>query len=428
VQVTVDTSGTCVAKVTFSVPAEEFEKELKTGLRAAGKNVRMKGFRPGKVPPQVIEKQFGEQVRRDVMEHFLRQAYAKAVEDEGLKPISHPRVAQEEISRAEDGSFGLDFEVSLKPSVELPDYKGMVIESELEPVMENQIEATLEQLRRERSTPEPVGEEGLAERGMAVCDVAFLHGENAVLEREGLRLGLATPPPGVDAATFEDKLSGAKDGDVIECDMTLPESVEPEEARGAEGTCRVTVREAFDMIPPKDEDLFTLLEVEDLDGLQAKVKERLAEAAAQRERGRIETALLDQLIETTKLDLPEPMVEEQTQLRLQNLAQEMERQEVPQEMIEQQLEEQKDTAREEAEKGMRALLIVEAIGDAEQLLVTNEELEAELASIAERNQTTIEEVREYYAQNNLAQQMAIEVLERKVRAYLYENAEVKEPS
>lgn len=427
-QVSVDTSEASLAKVSFTIPSDEFEKEYRGALNMAGRNVNMKGFRPGKVPIKVVEKRFGGEVLKDVMERFVREAYQKAVEDEELKPLSHPRIDPEEMARADDGSFGLHFEVSLKPTVVLPEYKGQVIESELEPVMLEQIEATLEQLRRERATPEPVGEDGLQENGMAVCDVAFLYQDEAVLEREGLRLGLHTPPPGVEDEAFEQALTGAQVDQVCECPVTLPQSIENEAARGAEGICRVSVREAFDMVPPTDEDLFALLEVEDMDNVHSQIKARLEEAATKREHDRVEGALLDRLIQKTDLTLPEPMLEEQTQHRLHALANEMMRQEVPQEAIQQQLEEQKSTAREEAEKGMRALLIVEAVGEKEELLVTNEELEAELENIAARNETSVEEVREYYVKQGLNQQMAIELLERKVRAFLYENAEIKEPS
>ena len=106
----------------------------------------------------------------------------------------------------------------------------------------------------------------------------------------------------------------------------------------------------------------------------------------------------------------------------------MEQSGVEADKIEAEVEQQRPAAREEAEKGLRALLVVEAIGEKESLLVTNDEIEAELASIAERNDAPVEEVREYYMKNNLGQQMAVEVLERKVRTFLRESAKIEEPS
>ncbi len=428
VQVNVDTSEASLAKVSLSIPPEEFEQEYKGALRKVSRNVTMKGFRPGKVPPALIEKRMGEQVQKDVMEEFVRRAYKQALDENDLSPLSHPRVPNEAMTRGEDGGFSLDFEISLKPKFELPEYKNQVIESELEPVLPEQVEATIEQLRRERATPEPVGDEGLGEQGMAVCDVAFLYEGEPVLERTGLRLGIHTPPPGVDPQAFEEALSGCRDEEVRECPVTLPEYIETEEARGKEGICRITVNEAYDLVPPSDEELWALLEVSDAEALETRIKEKLEEAAEKRERDRIEAALLDRLIEETDLALPAPMLEEQTEIRLRNLAEEMVRQGVPPETIKDQLEEQRETAREDAEKGMRALLIVEALGEKEGLLVTEDEINAELENIASRNETSVEEVRKYYVENGLIQQMSIELLERKVRRFLYDQAEIKEPS
>lgn len=427
-ELNVETSGPSLAKVSFTVPGDEFEKEFRNGLRQVGQRVRMKGFRPGKVPVHVLEKQFGDQVRQDLMEHFMRTAYQRAVDEQELKPISHPRVTREGLTRGEDGSFGLEFEISLRPEFTLPSYDSLTITSELEPVMDEQIDQVVEDLRRQESVPEPAEGEGIGENGLVVCDLKFLFGEEAVFEREGIRLAGHTPPPGVEPEKFAAALVGAKVDDEITVEMVLPPTLEKEEAQGQPGTCAMVVREAFKMVPPSDEDLFAKLEVDSEDALRGKVRERLADAADQRERGRLETVLLDQVIAGTEFELPEPLLEEQTDLRLRQLSSQMEQSGVEADKIEAEVEQQRPAAREEAEKGLRALLVVEAIGEKESLLVTNDEIEAELASIAERNDAPVEEVREYYMKNNLGQQMAVEVLERKVRTFLRESAKIEEPS
>lgn len=427
-ELNVETPGPSLAKVTFMVPPDDFKKEFHRGLQQVGRQVRMKGFRPGKVPVQVLEKQFGEQVRHDVMEHFLREAYQKAITDTELKPMSHPRVSRETMTLGEDGSFGLEFEISLRPQFTLPSYSSLTITSELEPVMEPQIDQVVADLRRQESVPEAADEDGIDENGFIVCDLQFMHGDDPVFEREGLRLAGHTAPPGIDPEKFAAALIGAKVGDTIEVEMILPPTVEKEEAQGQPGICRMQVGEAFKMVAPADKDLFAKLEVEDEDALREKVRERLVEAAEERERNRVEVALLDKLIAGANFDLPEPLLAEQTESRLQQLSQQMEEQGVEPEKILTEVEDQRENARKEAERGLRALLVVEALGEKESLLVTNDELEAELASIAERNNATVEEVREYYVKNNLGQQMAVEVLERKVRKFLRENATIEQPA
>ena len=428
VELNVEKPGQSVAKVSFTVPASEYQKEVQRGLQQAGRHIRMKGFRPGKVPVQVVEKQHGEQVRQEVKQFFIQRAYQKAIEDEGLKPIAHPRVNLEDLVQEGDGDFSVEFEISLRPEIELPDYRGWRIDSELEPVMEQEIEEAIDEVKKQQSHPEPVGDEGLQESGMLLCDIAFMHEDEAVFEREGLRISPITPPPGVDPDAFKDALLGTKDDDVVEIEMTLPETLENEAVRGQQGVCRVTAKQTFDMVPPADEDLFKLFEADDEGDLKAKVRVRLTEAKEQREQTRQETEILERVLRGVQVDLPASLLEDQTRARLQQLHERLSEQGVEHDEIHKQMNESEAEARQEAEKGLKALLVVEAIGEKEKLQVTQEDLEVELAAIAERNQADIEEVRKYYVENNLGQQMSIEVLERKVRRFLRENVTVETPS
>jgi len=427
VEITVDKTTPNVAKVQFTISKEDFQKEFRKGVTQVQRSSRMKGFRPGKVPPQMIEKQHGDQIRDDIKQHFLRQAYSKAVEENSLRPMAHPRVPKDDAQLTDDGSFRMEFEISLRPELELPEYKGLTIDSELEPVLDTNVDQALEEFRRQQSRTEEA-EGGIEETGLVLCTVVFQHGEEEVFRREGLRLSPTTAPPGVDAEAFKSELVGKSAGETVELPMTLPETLPNEAARGQEGICRIEITQAFNMVPPTDEELCELLDVPDAAALRDKVRESLTESAQEREANRIESALLDRLIEACTLDLPEPVLEEQTQNRLHGMAQRLAQSGLPQEEIEKELETQKGTAREEAQKGLTALLIVEQIGENEDLTVTQEDIQGELESIAARNRTTPDEVRKYYSENNLGQQMAIELLERKVRRFLREQAVVKEPS
>ena len=428
VELTVEKTASAVAKINFSVPADELRSEIERRLRHVSRNVRMKGFRPGKVPLKVIEKAYGEGVREEVVGEFVNQAYQRAIQENELKPMAHPRLSEDALSEREDGSIGAEFEVPLRPDFELPDYKSLSIESELEPVLDEQVDGALEELRNNQATPEPAGEDGLTEKGFALADVAFLHEGEAAFEREGMRLSVQSVPPGVDEAAFEEALLGARDGDVVEVPMTLPNYIEDEAKRGQEGTCRITVKEAFDLKPPADEDIFELLEVEDMDGLMKTIREKLEENAEARESNRVETQLLDDVLAATEVALPDPIVDQQTEARLSQLEQQLTEQGLPEEERQAQLDETRETARQEAEKGLKALLVVEAIGEAEELLVTNEEMQAELQSIAARNQAEFDEVVKFYSEGGRGQQLGIELLERKVRKFLRENADIQAPS
>ena len=424
----VDTSAPTVAKISLQVPAEEFEKEVRGGLKSVSGNVRMKGFRPGKVPLKYLEKQFGEGVRNQVKENFVQKAYGRAVEENELKPMSHPRLAEEDLELADDGSFTVDFEVPLRPQIALPEYRGLPATSELEPVMDEQIDTTIDELRKSQSTPEPAGDDGMDEDGFVIADVTFEHEGNVVWERESIRLNTVSVPPGVDEELFAKDLLGAKDEDRLEFPVTLPEFIEDEDLRGEEGVCRVDVSQAMRLVPPSDEDLIGVLgdEVSDMESMRSFVRKKLEENARERENHRLETMLLDQVLERVDVELPEAMVDQQTEARLEQLAGQMEG--ASDEEVAAAKEGQREATRAEAAKGIKALLVVESIGEKEELLVTREDIDEQFAVIAERNQSSVDEVKQYYSENNLGQQLAIEILEKKVRRFLRENADVSDPA
>ncbi len=427
--VTVEKTGPCEAKVSFTVPHDEFQSEYRKGLQQAGSTVKMKGFRPGKVPVKVLEKSFGADVRRQALENFFRQAYEQAVQDNELKPVGHQRLPLEELDFDSGNDIEQSFQVSLRPEFELAEYKGLKVESELAPVMDQEVEAAIEDLRRQRATPEKAGDEGLPADGVTVCKLTWTVDGETILEREGLRLSPQQPVPGNDPEEYEKALTGAKEGDVVEVPLTVPEDFDKEDLRGKTGTSAFTIVEAYKLVLPSDEEIMELLQVKTAEELDKLAKERLGQAKEAQENGRQESALLEQLIDKHKdMDLPQAMLEAQVQGRIGALRQQLESQGLDAAGMDAEVEKQTPQIREIVEKGLRAFFLVHAVADKEGIKLSQEDLNAELTIIANRNQTSVEEVAKYYRENNLFEQMAIELTERKVRAFLREHAEITQPA
>jgi trigger factor len=209
--------------------------------------------------------------------------------------------------------------------------------------------------------------------------------------------------------------------------MIFPDEFDQAELRGKPGVCRLVVGQAFRMVPPTDEEVFRFFDVQDDAALKVSVREKIGEAKREQENQRVEGALLEQILSAHEFDLPPMMLDDQTNSRLAQLARQLEQQGVPKERLTEQVESQREQAREAAARGMRALFLIQTIAEKENLLVNREDMQAEIKSIAERNNSSLEEVNEYYKKNNLFDQMAIEILERKVRRFLRENARVTEP-
>jgi trigger factor len=413
--------------VSFTVPSQEFQGALRKALGEAGRNVRMKGFRPGHVPTQVIERQYGKEIRRGTVEDFVRKAFQQAVEENKLKVVGSPSVDLESILPLEGADLSSQFEVSLRPDIALAEYKGLPIESELEPVLDQEVDSAIENLKAQQAHPEPAGESGLPEGGLALVKVEWIAGTETVLSRDGLRISPETPTPGCEPAAFSKALLGAKDGDVRDVPMEIPEDFEREDLRKKSAISRLTVTQAYRMVPPTDEEVLRLLSATDAADLKVKVRAKIEEAKVEREQARIESTLLGKIIDGHEFELPEALLEQQTEARLLEQARELETAGTPKEKIPEQVEGQRETVKTAAARGLRALFLVQTIAEKENLLVSREDMKTELEAIAARNQATVEEVGEYYKKQNLFDQMAIEILERKVRRFLRESAQITEP-
>lgn len=437
--VRVERTGPCVASVHLSVTGDEFQGSRRESLQHIARRTRLKGFRPGKVPPAMIERQYGAEIDRDVVEHLVRHAYETAVRDGELRPATQPRIDLESVRppvrKEGDGyeDWEHEFEILLRPEIELGRIEGIEVESRPIEIDDEELDAAAEDLGRQLSRPEPAGDEGLPADGMAVCRLEFLRegGEEPVLDRDGIRLSPKTAPRGIDAEAFEAALTGAAAGTTHELPIAFPEDFPVEDARGEQGTCRLTVSEAYRIVAPSVEELVERLGVEPGEdeapdqALRAELRKRLEASKREAEDRRVESALLDRLIEEHPMELPEPLVSAQVESRVAELRQGLEGQGLEPAEVEARLAEERKQAFEATSRAMKAVYLMEEIARARDLQVGDQDIEGELRSIAKRNGVELAEVRKYYREQGLVQQLALELLERKVRSFLREKADIR---
>jgi trigger factor len=295
-------------------------------------------------------------------------------------------------------------------------------------VVDEEVEAAIEQARKQQAHPEPAGDDGLAEDGMALCKVELLFEDAVVFERDGLRLSPATPLPGVEPNAFKQAMLGTKDGSVVELPLTFPADFEHEPARNREGQARVTVTQAFRLVVPSREELMKIVGVESEDALKQTARERMDQANVEQERARVETELLERLIAAHPMQLPANMVEEQAKARMAQMRAELVQRGASEAQADEEVSRREGEASAAAEKSSRGYFLIERIAEKEGLRVTENDLMSELKSIARRNKASLEEVRDYYKEQNLFPQLGMEILERKVRTFLRENASIQTPN
>ncbi|HUR28368.1 MAG TPA: hypothetical protein VM509_09275, partial [Planctomycetota bacterium] len=312
-----------------------------------------------------------------------------------------------------------------RPEFTLGEYKGLKADSKTEEINDAKVEEAIENIRQQQARPEPAGDEGLPENGMALCKVELFFGEERVFLREGLRLGPDTAIPGVDQAAYKAKMIGAKNGTSVELPLTFPADFEHEAARGQVGRAVISVDEAFKVIFPDRAEVMRTLGQETEESFVAFVRERLVEAHKEQEERRVENVLLDQVIDAHDFELPASMVEEQIRSRQEQMRKELADNGASEAKIAEQIAGQEQEARKFAVRASRGYFLIEAIAQKESIQVSEEELLGELRAIAQRNRASLEDVTEYYKKHNLLGQVAMELVERRVRRLVRESADIR---
>jgi len=417
------------AKVQVTIAADELERARGREFAALSRRVTLKGFRPGKTPRALLEKHYGPEVERGVLEHFLQHAYQKAVDEHAIRPAAYPRIPLEGNLPKRGEPWSAAFEILLRPEFELGQVEGLEIEGQSTAVATEELEHALVEIRRSNSRAEPAGDEPLTADGMAVTTLDFFRpgSAEACLSRAGIRVAprTQTPPQGVDPAAFERALVGARAGEQRSIEITFPQSFPVEAARGERGTLRFTLQEVQRIVPPSDEEIFKAFGAGDEASLRTAVLERMQMAKQEAEERRIEGELLERLLEAHPLEIPAQLVDDQVESHEAELIAKLVEQGLSEEEARTRAASERERSRAGAEKTLRAIYLIEEIARAKELRVTQEDLGAELAEIAVRNGTRPEEVAAYYKEQGLLRQLGLEMLERKVRRYLRASAAIR---
>ncbi|MCK7607089.1 trigger factor [Geobacillus stearothermophilus] len=385
--------------LTVEVDAEQVNKGLDAAFKKVVKNIALPGFRKGKVPRVLFEKRFGvEALYQDALDILLPEAYAKAVEEAGIEPVSMPEIDIEQMEKGKSLIFKA--KVTVKPEVKLGQYKGLEVEKMDTTVTDEDVENELKRLQ-ENYAELVVKEDGTVENGdTVVIDFeGFVDGEpfeGGKAENYSLEIGSGTFIPG-----FEEQLVGMKAGEEKEIQVTFPEEYHAEQLAGKPATFKVKVHEVkAKQLPTLDDEFAKDVdeEVETLDELKAKIRARLEEAKKNEAETALRNAVVEKAAANAEIDIPAVMVQNETDRMLREFDQRLQMQGLNLQLY-YQFSGQDEAAlreqmKEDAEKRVRAALTLEAIAKAENIEVTDEEVEEELQKMAEAYNLSVDKLKE----------------------------------
>ena len=412
---------------TITITADELAAKIDAEVKKIAPQVRMQGFRPGKVPANLIKRMHGEQLHADTLNTTIRESVDGLTKDEELRPAMQPSVAlNEDYEEGKDAVVTIELEVL--PEVEAPSTDGLKLEKLVVPVTDEQITEAIEGIAgQNKSYKDAAKTKKAAEGNQLIIDfVGKLDGEEfegGKAEDAALVIGSNTFIPG-----FEEQLVGVKTGDEKTITVTFPEEYQAENLAGKEATFDITVKQVKVETDTKIDDEFaTQLGLDSLDKLKEIMKGQLEQQTAGLTRTQMKRQLLDQLADGHDFPVPQGMVDAEFEQIWNQLQQEAAGEEDPEAALKQ-IEDEKDDYKSIAERRVRLGLLLSEIGQANGVEVTGQEMQMLIQQAsAQYREEDRERFVQYIQQEPMAAaQLRAPLYEDKVVDFLFDKAEVTE--
>lgn len=414
-----------MAKLTITVPAEDFEKAITEAYKKQKGKFSVPGFRKGKVPQAFIEKMYGPEVfYEEAANALINVNYPKEVTDSELEITSRPVIDVEQIEKGKD--FIFTAEVAVKPEVTLGEYKGIEVEKIDVEVTDDEVmeEILKEQKKNSRMTP-------VTDRAAKLEDEVTLDFEGFVDgvpfdggKGENYKLVLGSHSF-ID--TFEDQLVGKNIGEDVEVNVTFPENYQAEELAGKPALFKCVIKEIKEADLPELNDEFAaeVSDFETLDEYKEDVKQTTLAKKKKAAENEKENKVIDKIIENATMDIADAMIKDTQERMRDEFAQSLQYQGINFEQYLQICNVTEEAFMErikpDAEARIKSRLVLEAIVDAENIEATDEELDKELENMANQYQMKLEDIKEFMGdteKNSIKKDIAV----RKAAAFVVENA------
>jgi trigger factor len=414
----IDQISPILVEVKVEVPWSKVNEGLEGAYRSLQRTARVRGFRPGKVPRNVVKNLMGKSVERDVASKLIEEALGEAVKAHAIDAVSVSDMDSPAIAEGEAWRFTAKLEV--RPKIDKVDLGSLTARRTLEPVTDADVDREIEQLRTqnaELATPDPARPAKAGDLLAIDIDVSVDGEPRSDLSSTDTRaeLGGERLLPEIEAA-----LIGASVGEEREAALTFPDDYGHEGLRGKPAKFKIRVKELQEKILPDVDDEFARdLEHESLAAMKQSIRDRLEDTAKKRAESQVREAVVDKLVDSNPVPVPPSLVERQQRQMMGELYQ-------LQQMLGRPLPFDADMQaqmQERAERKVRAGLLFGAIAEQQKLSVSDEEVEARLKEIAEQTGKHIAKVRAEY-QDERRESLQNQILQNKLLEYLLSQATI----
>ncbi|HZX21567.1 MAG TPA: trigger factor [Clostridia bacterium] len=409
------------------VESAKFEEAINRVYNKTKSKFNIQGFRKGKAPRKIIERYYGVEIfYEDAIEMIFPEVYGAALREHNIEPVDNPKIDIEEINKGEDVIFTAVIEVI--PEFEVAEYKGIEVKKKEYNVQEEDIQKELDTLLEKSARMIAIEDREAKENDMVIIDykgtideVAF---EGGTAERQSLVIGSGQFIPG-----FEEQLVGKNIGEEIKVEVTFPEEYHAKELAGQDAIFEVVIHEIKEKEIPQLDDEFAkdISEFDTLDELKNDIKENLEKEAKNRTEQELRNDVIEQITGKIDIKIPDTIIERQVDNMVMDLGYNLQYQGVGMEYYLQMMgitgEDLREQMRADAVKTIRNELVLGKIGEQENIVATDGELDEQIQKTAEQFGQDPEEMK-----SSLKEQDLISIREsivfRKTVDFLVENAQI----
>jgi trigger factor len=416
----VETLSPVLVQVKIEVPWQKVNDDLETAYRAMQRKARIRGFRPGKVPREVVKNVLGKSIRSEVTAELIRKGIGQAVEEHQLDPVAYQDLSDAAITDGQPLTFTARLEV--RPKIDNVDSSGIEVESTRVGIAESAIDSEVLRLREQGAeliTPEPARPAQAGDQitfDLSVSIDGAVQPNMAGSDRRA-ELGKGNLLPELEAG-----LAAAQTGDTRDISVTFPATYGYAELRDKTAVFHVVIKNVQAKVLPEADDEFAKDLGEDtLDALRASIRTRLETGARERNEALVREAVVEKLVDKNPVPVPPSMIEQEARAMLEQYVR-------IQYMMGQQVDlndQMQEDFKRRAERKVRAGLLFGAIAKSENITVTEADLEAKLNELAEQSGKHIAKVRAEH-QGEQRRNLELQVLEKKLLEYLVSRATIKE--
>ncbi len=423
-QVSVEEISPLTRKMKIILPEDLVGKKLEQAYRKLQAEVHIKGFRKGKVPRKILEKNYGAKVEYDLSEELVKESYFDALQESKLDVVVHPDIKDHKFE--DDGTFSYVAEIDIKPQIELGEYKNMEVELPELVVSDDEILAEIERLRKEMAPLRNVEDRGARENDLAVIDYQAYHEGKEVKQVVG-RDYTVDIGSGNNGKDFENACVGLKIGEETSKEITFPANFPNPVLAGKNIGFKITVKNIKERVLADLDDDFAQdigEEFNTLDDLKKHLHDKLLQKKEDARSGDLSDQIMRKLLKTHEFEVPARLIQYEINHYLEEIGQSLKKRGLSMEEAGMNIETLSEQYRETADKRVRGDFILKKIAEVEGIKLKDSDLKEGFERISEQYGMPIDEVKKYFANRDDLLPLMNELHVEKILEFLRSNAKI----